>query len=327
MGDRLFLGMLKATSARIVLLPVILGGLLGLGWLSFSKLEIAWKEERLRKSREVRVIYEKALARQIAAVNVFERKVDGIVAEVFEQEQWRVEAAAASLTGWKESAHLSYLFAFDSVTGQATAAKFIGQTVNPVFGSPLRRALPLIHREFAVLSAEMATAYREYSEAVRRVSGASSDEVRIADLSGISQPVLPVQESVKGALQTTLNAGFLGLDAVFLPQLSSQIGIVLQAVVSRLTASFATAGTFVVVDGPLPIGDIVGVVIGVGGSIWSAYDLYEARAKLVPVVRAKLHEEYRGQQISLRKTVVAQAYLLLKTYEKNQPLPSNHEKS
>lgn len=311
----------------MLLFPILLGGFLGLAWFLFSNWQASKTERHRLSMQEVRILSEKMATRQRGAVGAFERKVDEIVTLAFAEEKWRIDAAAAGLTGWKECAYLSYLYAFDSITGDTSAGIFIGNTVNPAFGSPLRRALPLIHQEFAVLSAELDLAAREYFEAVKRVSESMPNGGKIADFSSVSQPILPTQESVKVAIQTTLNASALGVDAIFIPQLVVQIRTVLQAVVSRITASFATSGTLVLADGPLPVGDIIGVVVGLGGSIWSTCDLHTARENLGPSVRTRLQQQYQSQQISLRKIAHEQAYLLLKTYENIQPAPSSNKKS
>ena len=316
----------RIPSARRLLVPILLGGSFVLGWPLISNFQAAQKEKHLQRAREIQALSDKAATRQLAAVEAYKQKVDGIVTRIFAQEEWRIQVASTSLTGWKESMYLSYLLAYDSLTGGATAGEFIGQTVNPVFATPLRLALPLIHREFDILSTELDLAAREYAVAVKRVSDPLPNGGKVADFSATQPPALPTQESMKGAVQTSLNAGLLGVDAVFLPQLSGQIGTVLQAVVNRLTTTLAASGTLVAADGPLPVGDMIGALLGVGGSIWSAHDLHEARTKLGPAVRTKLYEQYRNQQISLRKTAIEQAYLLLKTYEHIQPTRSNDER-
>ena len=47
------------------------------------------------------------------------------------------------------------------------------------------------------------------------------------------------------------------------------------SIVARLSASWTTCGISSAIDGPLPIGDIIGALIAAGGTIWSAYDIYQ----------------------------------------------------
>ena len=70
----------------------------------------------------------------------------------------------------------------------------------------------------------------------------------------------------------------LGMEAVFAKTLLRSISRVLGVIAARLAASWGGAAGLAAADGPLPIGDIVGVVMGVGGTVWSAYDLWQCSA-------------------------------------------------
>lgn len=48
----------------------------------------------------------------------------------------------------------------------------------------------------------------------------------------------------------------------------------------RAGTTAAAGGTAAVVDGPLPIGDIIGVVIAIGGAAWTAYDISDAYSQI-----------------------------------------------
>ena len=309
--------MLKIPYIRPILILAFLGGLLNFGWLFSAKQEAerAAAEQRQRVE-QVRVLRVKAMTRQIAAVKEFERRADAIISRVYREEDWRVEVATDKLTGWRESAYLSYLFAYGTLAGKPTApGDYIGEAVNPVFGCALGRALGSLHGEFDAMAAEIGTAALEYNQARHRILGEIPPEVQILDLSGLGEIPLPIREAGEAAMRTTVNAVALGVDALCLPILIGSIKVVLDAVIVRLTATLAVSGTLVVADGPFPIGDAIGVVVGVGGSAWAACDLYKARMQLVPAVHGKLQEQYRAQEKSLRKIAVAQAYHLLETYE------------
>ena len=72
-------------------------------------------------------------------------------------------------------------------------------------------------------------------------------------------------------------AAGLGMEAVFAKTLIRSLRRILGVVTARLAASWGGAAGLAAADGPLPIGDIVGVVMGVGGTVWSAYDLWQCR--------------------------------------------------
>ena len=81
----------------------------------------------------------------------------------------------------------------------------------------------------------------------------------------------------------------LGMEAVFAKTLLRSISRVLGVIAARLAASWGGAAGLAAADGPLPIGDIVGVVMGVGGTVWSAYDLWQCRVRLPQEITAALN--------------------------------------
>jgi hypothetical protein len=95
--------------------------------------------ERLMAEKARKLDERKAatLARQRAAVVKFEKQADQILNAAYRKEEWRIHVAVEDLTGWKASAYLSYLLAYDGLRGKSTAGTFIGQTASPVFAAPV----------------------------------------------------------------------------------------------------------------------------------------------------------------------------------------------
>ena len=83
--------------------------------------------------------------------------------------------------------------------------------------------------------------------------------------------------------------GGLALEAIFLKTLIRSLSRALGAAAARLAASWGGAAASAVADGPLPFGDIIGVVMGIGGTIWSAYDLWQCRVRLPLEISAVLN--------------------------------------
>ena len=83
--------------------------------------------------------------------------------------------------------------------------------------------------------------------------------------------------------------GGLALEAIFLKTLIRSLSRALGAAAARLAASWGGAAASAVADGPLPFGDIIGVVMGVGGTIWSVYDLWQCRVRLPLEISAVLN--------------------------------------
>jgi len=60
------------------------------------------------------------------------------------------------------------------------------------------------------------------------------------------------------------------------------------AAAARFGSSIGSAGICAAADGPLPVGDIVGGLLVIGGGLWTAYDLYEAFHALPPRMEREL---------------------------------------
>ena len=96
-------------------------------------------------------------------------------------------------------------------------------------------------------------------------------------------------------------AAGLGMEAVFAKTLIRSLRRVLGAVTARLAASWGSAAGLAAADGPLPIGDIVGVAISVGGTVWSAYDLWQCRECLPREITQALNTAVESFREECRK--------------------------
>jgi hypothetical protein len=310
----------------ILLIPILV-------WISLwgrqqesTKAGVSPEEERI--DAELQRLKDTALASHRAAATRFESKLDGILADIYTQEEWRINVAVDGLTGWKESAHLSYLIAYSAITGKSAAGDFIGAKVSSVFSVPAGRAMMLIAESYAEMEREMAVAANNFSAASLKAIESLPDSARRMNLLELNAVNIPSREITDAGMKTTLNSVGLAVDAVLIPKLCASAGVVLQTVVGRTTATLATSGTLIVADGPFPVGDAIAVVVGVGGGIWAACDLYHARKHLVPAVRQQLQDDYQAQHKMFRKIVKQQASTLLKQYEnKITPLPPLDRKS
>ena len=95
----------------------------------------------------------------------------------------------------------------------------------------------------------------------------------------------------------------LGMEAVFAKTLVRSISQVLGAIAARMAASWGGAAGLAAADGPLPIGDIVGVVMGVGGTVWSAYDLWQCKVRLPQEITQALNAAVDNFREECRKRV------------------------
>jgi len=99
-----------------------------------------------------------------------------------------------------------------------------------------------------------------------------------------------------GAVTTTLYAtAGLALEAVFAKTTLRSMESVLRGVTAKLSSSLGTGAACAAADGPLPIGDALGVTLAIGGTVLSLHDLKTVQSKLPDSLTTALRhsvEEY-----------------------------------
>ena len=68
----------------------------------------------------------------------------------------------------------------------------------------------------------------------------------------------------------------LAIEAVFIKATINSCIHVICVCAPRLAASWGIAGACALADGPIPIGDIIGITIAVGGTLWCVWDICQA---------------------------------------------------
>lgn len=121
------------------------------------------------------------------------------------------------------------------------------------------------------------------------------------DESAISKELLESGRS--NAKAAAFAAGGLALEAVFIRSTLASLNSVLGAIAVRLSASYGGGAACAVADGPLPVGDIIGLALAAGGTIWSISDLCEAKKQLPRELSDVLYQSIRECRESCRKAV------------------------
>ena len=95
----------------------------------------------------------------------------------------------------------------------------------------------------------------------------------------------------RDAMTSALYAsGGVALEAAFLKTTLKSVQCVIGPIAGKIAAKFGTGATLAVADGPLPIGDTIGVILAVGGSAWSVHDLLALRRDLPGAISAALRQ-------------------------------------
>ena len=211
-------------------------------------------------------------------------------------------ASKEGLCGFKCCVSLAYKMAYDKVKGTTRTEDAISPIVKEKIVDEIEKAVAAYSRwtadfqkelatEEAALAADLAVKSKSFESAVSVLSEENTKSVSLA-VDAFSREV---QDHAYKAAEATVS---IALEAVMIKTSYTAIknvvmrlaGVALSAAVKRAGTSLAAGGTAAVVDGPLPIGDIIGAVLTVGGLSWAAYDIYVATKTMPDEMNAKIRE-------------------------------------
>lgn len=125
-----------------------------------------------------------------------------------------------------------------------------------------------------------------------------------------------LSEKVKNdAVSRSLVIVSTGLELIFIRSTIQMTSRVCGHIIARLAATGTTAGICAVADGPLPIGDAVGAVLGIGSLAWCAYDLYDISSVMPAEVCSSLKKTVADYQENCRKQALDLAQKAVAEYQ------------
>ena len=174
----------------------------------------------------------------------------------FEEAEKNIPKVVSELTDTKSFLNLCYLAVMDKITGSNKLEREIASVIDGPILTPCRNG---------------AAVYG---------CGINSG-LAYGNLSAIHR------EAVTSALYA---AGGLALEAVFLKPTMAALQRVIGPLIGKIAAKLGVGATCAAADGPLPIGDTIGVILAVGGSAWSVHDLLDLRRDLPDAIASALHQ-------------------------------------
>ena len=226
-------------------------------------------------------------------------------------------ASKEGLCGFKCCVSLAYKMAYDKVKGTTRTEDAISPIVREKIVDEIEKAVAVYARwtadfqkelatEEAALAADLAAKSKSFESDVSVLSEENAKSVSLA-VDAFSRDV---QYHAYKATEATVG---LVLETVMIKTSYAAIknvvvrlaGVALSSAVKRAGTSLAAGGTAAVVDGPLPIGDIIGVVLTVGGLSWTACDIYVATKTMPDEMNAKIREAIMQTRKALEEKALA----------------------
>ena len=226
-------------------------------------------------------------------------------------------ASKKGLCGFKCCVSLAYKMAYDKVKGTTRTEEAISPIVKEKIVDEIEKAVAAYARwtadfqkelatEEAALAADLAVKSKSFESAVSVLSEENAKSVSLA-VDAFSSAVQ------KHASEAALATVGLALETVMIKTsytaiknvVSRLLGVGLSSAVKRAGTSLTAGGVAAVVDGPLPIADIVGGVIAVAGLSWSAYEIYDVTKTMPEEMNAKIREAIMQTRTALEENALA----------------------
>lgn len=103
-------------------------------------------------------------------------------------------------------------------------------------------------------------------------------------------------------------------EAIFFRQTCKAIVTLFAKPVAKISGSLGAGAICAAADGPIPIGDIIGGVLAVGGLAWTAYDVYEVTCVMPDRLESELRDGIGETRSRLLSDCRGRANEILQTY-------------
>ena len=116
-------------------------------------------------------------------------------------------------------------------------------------------------------------------------------------------------------LETVMAGVAVVFEAFFIRETCKYIVKLFAKPAARICGSLGVAGICAVADGPLPIGEIAGGVVAVGGLAWTAWDIYDVTSVMPKKLNSELRNGIAATRTKLLEESSAKAQKIVQAYQ------------
>jgi len=195
-------------------------------------------------------------------------------------------ASKNGLCGFKVSATLAYKIAYDKVKHTNFTEQAIQPIVSTYLIDPITKAINTyskwtsdfrreLQAEDQALSLDLAMRSHKFTDSILILNAPAATNLGTSVCRLVDDIREHAKESVCAGVGAALEVAFARSSYTAIRKLISGIlKTALGSIAKKMTVTVAAAATSAAADGPLPICDIGGVVITIGGAVWTAYEIY-----------------------------------------------------
>ena len=240
---------------------------------SIARSRIAEESARLARARitEAAARYADAETAEIAASR---NTIAGILADARAEVANKADIATQPFRGFGNATGCAAMGAKDKLCG--------GQELQDHIRRSLAPATDMLNSTREKILIEIATARLN---SIARANNYRKEALQFAHDAGMDPALIDMKLPAIGEMANTLDHAIdktisaeigVSLELIFIKPTIEILMKVLEQAIATAAGTAGAAGTACVADGPLPIGDIIGAAIVLGGAVWTAHDVWQA---------------------------------------------------
>ena len=223
-------------------------------------------------------------------------------------------ASKEGLCGFKCCVSLAYKMAYDKIKDTNRTGEAIEPLVKAKISAPIEKAIGVyakwsedykheLQKEAQVFALDIAARGQKFSEEIMVLSEADAKAASAAIDKFVGEVEAHASEAVVAMVGAGVEMALIKTSYETIKKLVIAIATkALESSAARIGTSAAAGAGTAVADGPLPIGDIIGALITVGGLTWTAYDIYKVTKKMPDEMRDQIIGDIRKTQKALLST-------------------------
>ncbi len=257
-------------------------------WAAERNAENKKIERRERVMEELRAGYLSSVKR---LHENFRKEVAGIAQSEFASVRASIPAVADKFGGFSRCKDLFKDMVIDKIKGGNRVEKSINANLEQEYYNSLYAARDKVVASLEELVLNLDAVRKEYRFSMEKelalecLPGDESYEKHLKEYSAkIEEKKLALKSAQNVAAITT------AIEVLLVRQTVAAVSRLLGRAVVRQVAALGTGAVAAIVDGPLPVGDIIGGLIAIGGLGFAAHDIYNATKVLPMELRKALTE-------------------------------------
>ncbi len=249
----------------------------------------------------------------------FERKLSNAGNTSFQRARNNVQPFVQQVTKFKFCTELCYAMAIDKIRKTDTAMQKLEPLISSMIIKPCEEGqLEVVEalNEFLLKLQENDTEFKAGLANLLEKEHFSVQDLGLREefLNNNMQLANQIQDF---AFEKTLTAASAALEIVFIRSTYLAIKKGLMPIVTKIISSWATGIVISGGDGPLPIADIIGGTVAIGGTVWTCYDIHKVTKILPRELENEMTKMIDGYQREIRFNALDRAKSTLKLCEES----------